>query len=374
MSGARARAARQLPDLLTDVLRDVSRAFYLTMRVLPAGVREPVSVAYLLARAADTIADTAAVSPEARLRLLLAFREMVNHGPASAGLAALSDALAHGVGADSAGEGVLMRRVPDVFALHAGLPAPDRALVSQVVTTLTTGMERDLNTFPPEGGGTIGCLPDAAALDRYTWEVAGCVGDFWTRVTAAHTPALRAWDVERMSAVGQRFGQGLQLVNVLRDMPRDLANGRCYLPADELAAIGLAPADLTDLRNTEAARPIIARWTARARDHLAEAQRYVLAIPRTCVRLRLAALWPVVIGLETLRACEAADAWLDPARRVKVSRGVVYRMIAISLPASLSNAALTKWFQALGGGTGGTTSSRAAQASSRSRSESRNLL
>ena len=53
--------------LLRDILKGVSRSFYLTIRVLPAGMRRPVAVAYLLARAADTIADTRALPPPQRL-------------------------------------------------------------------------------------------------------------------------------------------------------------------------------------------------------------------------------------------------------------------------------------------------------------------
>ena len=45
-----------------------------------------------------------------------------------------------------------------------------------------------------------------------------------------------------MRARGVRFGKALQMTNVLRDVPADLASGRCYLPAAELAALGLAPA------------------------------------------------------------------------------------------------------------------------------------
>ena len=44
--------------LLTTLLKSVSRAFYLSLRVLPADLREPIGLAYLLARAADAIADT----------------------------------------------------------------------------------------------------------------------------------------------------------------------------------------------------------------------------------------------------------------------------------------------------------------------------
>ena len=49
---------------LLPLLKRVSRAFYLSIRVLPEPVRRPVGLAYLLARAADTIADTAAVPPD----------------------------------------------------------------------------------------------------------------------------------------------------------------------------------------------------------------------------------------------------------------------------------------------------------------------
>lgn len=362
--------------LLTDVLADVSRAFYLTMRVLPAGTREPVSVAYLLARAADTIADTQAVAAPDRLRLLLAFRARVSQGRADETRADLGEALSALGSAFSAidpGEARLLTRVPDVFALYGRLPADDQARVRDVVVTLTTGMQRDLETFPTEGSGAIAALPNADALERYTWEVAGCVGDFWTRVTAAHTGALRHWDVARMSEVGQAFGKGLQLVNVLRDLPRDLRNGRCYLPADELAEVGLAPIDLLDVGVTAALRPVLRRWTDRARALLGDAQAYVLAIPRRCTRLRLAALWPVLIGLATLQRLEAADAWLDGSRRVKVSRGWIYRMVALSVPASFSNTALWTWFRALTGRSGASTSSSAAHASSRKRSTSRNV-
>ena len=64
--------------LLGPLLKGVSRSFYLTLRVLPAGMRDPIGLAYLLARAADTIADTSLISPEQRLALLLSLRAQVN--------------------------------------------------------------------------------------------------------------------------------------------------------------------------------------------------------------------------------------------------------------------------------------------------------
>ena len=48
----------QRDHLRGPVLRSVSRSFYLSLRFLPRPLRDPLSLAYLLARATDSIADT----------------------------------------------------------------------------------------------------------------------------------------------------------------------------------------------------------------------------------------------------------------------------------------------------------------------------
>src|SRR5438034_8709516 len=52
------------------ILRSVSRSFYLSIRFLPAQLREPVALAYLLARTTDTVADTAQISTSVRMETL----------------------------------------------------------------------------------------------------------------------------------------------------------------------------------------------------------------------------------------------------------------------------------------------------------------
>src|SRR4051812_25989558 len=60
-----------------SLLRDVSRSFYKSLRVLPGAVRPQIGLAYLLARMTDTIADTAIVSAEKRLDALEKFRQRI---------------------------------------------------------------------------------------------------------------------------------------------------------------------------------------------------------------------------------------------------------------------------------------------------------
>jgi farnesyl-diphosphate farnesyltransferase len=327
--------------LLGPLLKSVSRSFYLTLRVLPLGMREPVGVAYLLARAADTIADTALIASGRRLELLSGLREAVNGGGGGEALAAIRAEVA-GAQSDS-GEKTLLESVEPAVALVDGLGAGDREAVRRIVTTLTTGMEFDLRTFPNETSGRVAALAGYAELDRYTYLVAGCVGEFWTAMTAAHvTRGMRA-PLETMLARGVRFGKALQLTNVLRDCGKDLRIGRCYLPAEMLAAARVAPEELLEPGTGARARGVLAELLGRALEHYREAVAYTSALPRRQVRLRLACLWPVLIGLETLLLVAANERWLDPAAPSKVRRGQVYRLMLLSLPMVVSNGLLRRW-------------------------------
>jgi len=81
--------------------------------------------------------------------------------------------------------------------------------------------------------------------------------------------------------------------------------------------------------------------------HYAAAEGYLLAIPRRCLRLRLAVLWPMLIGLATLDRLARNESWLDPARPSRVSRRWVYRMLALSWLAASSDQALRAWIRHL---------------------------
>ncbi|MET3820947.1 farnesyl-diphosphate farnesyltransferase [Burkholderia sp. PvR073] len=331
--------------LLGDLLKNVSRSFYLTLRVLPDGMREPVGLAYLLARAADTIADTALVAPERRAALLTDLRDEIERlGDGAALSRALEDVTR--MQTDSH-EHVLLASMKPMLALLRAQPDADRASIRKVVATLTSGMEFDLRTFPDEQSGQVASLPNRDELDRYTYLVAGCVGEFWTDMTGAHTRAARGWDFADMREKGIRFGKALQMTNILRDCAKDLRIGRCYLPDDVLAAHRVGVADLMSPDASARARGVLVELLRATLAQYRDACLYTLAIPRRFVRLRLACLWPIMIGLETLELLAGHDAWLDPARPAKVPRKRVYRIMASSLALVGSNAAIRARMNAL---------------------------
>ena len=143
-----------------------------------------------------------------------------------------------------------------------------------------------------------------------------------------------------MSALGRRFGQGLQMVNILRDLPEDLANGRCYLPADLLAEHGLEAADLR--KNAAKAEPLLAALRLQAVEHLDAGWKYVLALtPR---KLRYAVALPVLIGLETLGLL-AQTSPLASEDKLKISRSSVRSLMT----SAGIGAVLTPWLNRLHG-------------------------
>jgi len=335
-------------DLLGPLLKSVSRSFYLTLRVLPAPMRDPVGLAYLLARAADTIADTSLIEPTRRLALLLAWRAAVGGDTREDTRAAIRQVADEVAGQQTlADEKRLLESLESALAVLDQLGAADRAAVRDIVVTLTTGMEFDLRTFPAEGSGDLAVLSDASELDRYTYLVAGCVGEFWTKMTYAHVPRTFEAAEETVIARGVRFGKALQLTNILRDCAKDLRIGRCYLPASMLERYGLTAASLLEPGASLRARPVLAELMATAVAHYRAAADYTFAIPRSSIRLRLACLWPILIGLQTLRLLAQNDAWLDPARVSKVRRNDVYRLVAGSTAAVCFDGILRRWVDRL---------------------------
>ncbi len=303
--------------LFTDLLRQTSRSFYLTLRVLPGAIRPQISLAYLLARTADTIADTELVPIEQRLDALKRLRERIQ-GTSTAPLNL--GALAQQQG--SSAEKLLLEKAEDSLALLQTLSSADQPLLRTVLNTITGGQELDLRRFGGAPAEKMVALETAAQLDDYTYRVAGCVGEFWTKMCRAHLFPQRRLNEAQLLADGTRFGKGLQLVNILRDLPADLKKGRCYLPTDRLEKAGLIPEVLLSPANEAKFRPLFDDYLDRAEAHLAAGWDYTNTLPWGCVRVRLACAWPILIGVRTIGKLRAASV-LDLQRGIKVSRGEV---------------------------------------------------
>lgn len=278
-----------------DLVRGVSRSFFLSLRLLPRPMREPTALAYLLARATDSIADASGLPLAQRRSVFPAVREGVLQ---RGSLPSLEEVLEHG--ALPATERDLLRALP---ALTRQLSeCADRDLMVELLATITEGQWFDLERFH---AATAGPLTDEE-LEIYTYQVAGSVGIFWTRLAERKWPGFSSLPRERMEQLGMDYGKGLQLVNLLRDLATDLEAGRGYLDASRLGHL-----------------------FERARKRLEAGFTYSAAVRNG--RLRYATLLPAAIALPTLSKIESVGAEYP----VKIPRTQVRRIMGRCLPVLL---------------------------------------
>ena len=247
-------------------------SFYTAMKILPPAQREAMFEIYSFCRRVDDIADSDGPRAE-RLMELAAWRADVN--------------------ALYAGE------VPPRLAGLAK-PVHDFDLAREDFLALIDGMEMD--AFDDIRG------PSAAILDLYCDRVASAVGRL----------SVRVFGIEREAgiALAHHLGRALQLTNILRDLDEDAAVGRLYLPREALIRAGINTNDPKTALRSATLGQACAELVARAREHFAQADQIMAALPRRRVRA------PRIMGLVYRSMLDQLEArgWSAPRQAIRVSR------------------------------------------------------
>lgn len=302
-----------------SILASVSRSFYLSIRLLPKKLRDPVSLGYLLARASDTIADTTEVPIDLRtekLRILARGIQGEALGNAVVDLSASIAPLQK-----NKAESALIESLQPCLDWLEQSDVLDREEVRAVLDQINRGQILDLERF--RDPKQIVALKTSAELDEYTYLVAGSVGEFWTRLCFRHVPKFTGRSEDEMLGMAKRYGMGLQLINVLRDAGADLRVGRCYFPDEDLFVAAMEPSQI--LREPERFQPIYRKWREKAERGIEAGLQYARAIRNR--RVRIATVLPALIGARTLALLRDAGA-TALRRHIKVPRRKVRGIVA----------------------------------------------
>ncbi len=184
------------------IARAARSNFYYAFYLLPRPKRDALAALYAFMRLVDDVADESE-DPTAKQRGLARWRAMLD--------AAL-------VGNALAGHPILPALVDTMRRYN--MPA-------RYLHDLISGAEMDL---------TVESYPTFDRLREYCYRVAGTVGLTCTHVFGFREP--RALDL------AEKLGLAFQLTNIIRDVRADYHLGRVYLPGEDLARYGVAPADL----------------------------------------------------------------------------------------------------------------------------------
>lgn len=287
------------------LLKAVSRSFYLSMVWLPRAMRRGIALGYMLARATDSVADTSTAAPGKRAEVLRQMRRAVQGTLPPDERALLLQAL-RGEMADAQtnpSEATLLRRFGECLEQLEQVSETELQLLRRVLSLIVKGQLWDLTYFDDHK-----VVESVDETTRYTYLVAGCVGEFWTDLGLA-TLGKGFCAPERRDIMAQaaaRYGQGLQLVNILRDIEEDAARGRAYL------------ASFRGKSETYPCKDSLEMWRNRAFWYLRDGLDYARRLET--FRLRFTAMLPALLGQKTLRliAQRAGE------ERVKISRKAVY--------------------------------------------------
>jgi phytoene synthase len=169
--------------------------------------RNDITIFYAFCRVIDDIADSPDVAPEKKAKELRAWRGWIREGAPN--------------------EPSLARDLRGLYAKYAITPA----MLEEVID----GVEMDLgrvryNTFEE--------------LRVYCYRVASAVGLVSIEIFGYRNPASREYAIQ--------LGFALQMTNIIRDVGKDLGNGRIYLPREDLTRFGYSESDLEERKYNEA--------------------------------------------------------------------------------------------------------------------------
>lgn len=312
------------------LLQGVARTFALTIPQLPAALADVVANAYLLCRITDTIEDETAIPAERKRELVAQFIDVVaGRANAEAFAAEFHPLLSeHRLPA----ERELIRETPRVIRILRGFNPRRQAALQTCVAVMGEGMAY----FQAHSG--LDGLPTREMFDNYCYHVAGVVGEMLTELYCDYSPAMDAKKQE-LSSLAVSFGQGLQMVNILKDIWEDRARGVCWLPRDLFGDL----ARLTPGRQDPGFEEGLKNLIGVAHAHLRNALQYALLIPKREQGLRKFCLWAIGMGLLTLRKLNGRPDF-SAGRQVKISRRGVLTVIAVSRLTVGSDRALTAAF------------------------------
>jgi phytoene synthase len=223
------------------ITRTAAKNFYYAFLVLPRRKREALCAVYSFMRRCDDLADDASLSlPERRQKLELwldaLHRAQQGQPTDDPILLALTDA---------------QRR----YHIPAGL-----------LDELAVGTAMDVVDPPAaleaEAGHASGLTPTVQYktfddLRGYCYRVASVVG-----LVCIHIFGYKDPEAEPLA---ETCGLAFQLTNIIRDVKEDAAQGRVYLPEEDLAKFGLSAADLLTTPDPARLRPLLALEADRAR-------------------------------------------------------------------------------------------------------------
>lgn len=224
-----------------DLAKAEAKNFYYTFWLLPPDRRSAIFAIYAFSRRLDDIADGDFEGAGAGRGEVDARREL--------------DYMLSMLGDDPPRDDPLVPALQDSVR-RFGIPR-------EPFDDLVAGMVMDLENY------RYRTFDD---LRLYCYRAASTVGLICVEIFGHDSPASEGGAAAAVREPAVDLGLAMQLTNILRDIPEDLARDRVYLPADELHRFGLGRESLESAKVTDAFREFMDFQIKRARGYFCSAE------------------------------------------------------------------------------------------------------
>jgi farnesyl-diphosphate farnesyltransferase len=322
-----------------NMLPKVSRTFAPTIRKLPRTLTLQLTVAYLLCRIADTIEDSVILTIKQKQRLLGQYADVVVRENASDELKAFMQEVSAlpQKGADDE----LLHNMQSILAVYHTFPKRVRTGISTWVAEMVSGMRKYVQS---KYGSSQNFLKTLDELDDYIYYVAGTVGNLVTTVFSHYSHTITRNIAQQLKKYAVSFGKGLQMVNIIRDMPDDWKNNRSYMPNDLLEKYDVTRQSIFDRNNAQRSKKMIEELIDMALAYLDAGLHYIVAIPKAERHMRLSCMLPLFWALQTLRAIKKNINRFLSKDKIKISRTIVREELCLAYVTVFSNRLIQRRF------------------------------
>ena len=322
---------------IDTLLKNTSRSLYLSVRALPKNIRGAFGIAYLLCRYADTIADTDILPAQRRLYWVNRFPSLLQtQNPDE------EQQLIHEISGQSTNphETELIKNLQPCLNIFNQIPEQQKSFILEVVQNVCEGMKLDLSFFGT--GEKLRSFDTDEQLKNYCRLMGGKPGRFWSQLIY-HSSKISIPE-EDFYQLGEKIGDALQIVNILRDLPKDLQLGRCYFPQSDLRKQNLSPTDLLNPENSARFEPIKRKWTLWGKENLTNGLFYYKLLADAHPRQRAAVAWPLLWTADTFLKLSQTPDLLCADKRVKIPRRIIYKTLFFTPFLLKSNRIFSWWF------------------------------
>jgi farnesyl-diphosphate farnesyltransferase len=300
------------------ILPKVSRTFAPTIQRLPRALFLQATVAYLLCRVADTIEDSEILTIRQKQRLLEQYAHILEREHATQEPTAFMSHISSlpQEGADYE----LVHNVPIILAVYNTFPKKVKSAMSTWVVEMISGMRKFVQAKHNSSQNFLKTLKD---LDDYIYYVAGTVGNLVTTLFSHYSNNINHTVTNKLRKYAESVGKGLQLVNIIRDMPDDWKYNRSYMPSELLKKYDLTRQSIFDRQNQQRSTKMLNELIEIALVYLDAALQYIVAIPKAERSIRLSCLLPLFWALQTLYTIKKNINKFFEKEKIKISRKIL---------------------------------------------------